>query len=363
MSHSKIIICSGGTGGHLFPAKALAYYLAENYKLPVTFLTDKRASEYINNWHSRILVKSILALPVSGKSLWLKLKAMLYLLLGIYQTILYFAKNKPQVIVCFGGYVSIPPIIAAILLRIPIVLHEQNAMPGRTNRLFARFASKIATSFTNTLHLDKYKSKIIYTGLPVREEFIKFRELNKANLPKAFYNVLILGGSQGASVFGELIPQSFGMLPINIQSKLVVYHQCRKELLNSVKELWRKTKVNVKLNTFFSNIAEIMVNSDLIISRSGASSVSEINCIGRAALYVPYRYATDNHQEYNARAMQEKDAAIVILEKDLTINKLNEMILSLFNNNKFSYQAKCAKLQYNKNSTKNLAEVVTSYLR
>lgn len=375
MKKIKIVICSGGTGGHLFPAKAtvdslLSYNLNSQPELPkvnITFFTDKRTLNYLQDFNTtNVTIKTIITLQFSGKGLFYKLKSLSSMAIGGLQTLYYFIINRPKVVVAFGGYVSVPVLIAATLLRIPIILHEQNAILGRANRLFVKFANRIVTSFAITLGLNKYLNKVHHIGLPLRKEILfasnktsTVAYSTKLNVNNQ-YTLAILGGSQGAKIFGDFIPQSFTLLPKELQQKLIVFHQCRAELLNKTNEAWQKTLVKeVIIRPFFTNIAEVLKQSDLIVTRSGAATVAEINCIGKAAVYIPFKQAILNHQKHNAISMVNKNCAVMLTEEDLNFNSFNDIIIDLLtNNNKRNKMAVLAKEECKNNAASLLSSIV-----
>lgn len=366
MNKLNITICSGGTGGHLFPAKSVVESLincnTNDKHINISIITDKRSLPYLKDLENRVYIKDIKTLQFSGKGIFYKIKSLFFIGIGTVQSIYYFIKERPKVVVTFGGYTSIPVLIASVLLRINIILHEQNAIVGRANYLFIKFAKLICTSFNPTKRLEKYGNKIRYVGLPLREEFLELINKKRVNNKDNKYVLAILGGSQGAKIFGSFIPKAFGLLPKELQSNLVVYHQCREELISEVTKEWKKTNVEFYVNKFFNNVPQILLNSKLVITRSGAATIAEINCIGRAAIYVPFKQAVSNHQEYNAKYMLNLGASEMIKEDELDTKNFNSIIINLLHNeNKIEKMEQIAKNKSKNNASKDLANLIIEY--
>lgn len=356
----KIVLCSGGTGGHIFPAKALAEYLFDSAglssRLDIQFLTDARGRYYLKDLdkkgtNSTIKVKRVLSAQFAGKSVLQKLKALSLILLGYKFTSISFLLKRPKVVVAFGGYVSVPVLLAAYTLRIPIIIHEQNRVLGRANKLFAKAAKYIVLGFKNKDLEDKYGAKVKVLGTPVRKEFLEARK-QKAQacadknetmrLRVERLCIVVLGGSQGASVLGTEVVKAFLKLPKGLQERLVVYHQCKDAQAKEVNALWKDTLVEAHVAPFFTDVAGLLLEASLVISRAGASTISEINCVGVPAIYVPFKKAVDNHQYKNAINMQSLGAAQVITEDNLNCDNFCYTLMDLLANEKsciMSYKA------------------------
>lgn len=327
-----IAITTGGTGGHYFPAKALCdTFIQENYKVLV-FL-DKRAYKYKYIWDKNASIHQIYSLGFKNKSILHIIKMIFIIKIGFWQSLYHFIKNRPAVLISFGGYSSIPAVFSAIILRIPIVMHEQNATLGKAHRLFLRFAKVVATTFKNTKNIpSSINAQVV--GLPVRKEFIFFRNKQKYESQNKL-TVCILGGSLGAKIFSDMIPIAFANLNEEEQKNITVYHQCREEFLEISLEQWKKTKINYTLKPFFNDIAKILWETNLVIARAGSSSIAEVNTIGRYAFYIPYAYATENHQELNAINARDYSGADYILEKDFNSEVLADVIKKAFYDKEF----------------------------
>jgi|688.fasta_scaffold220346_2 UDP-N-acetylglucosamine--N-acetylmuramyl-(pentapeptide) pyrophosphoryl-undecaprenol N-acetylglucosamine transferase len=321
-SFKNIIITAGGTGGHLFPASVLAKSLAENSNYQVNIITDKRSFKYGAWGNSNSKIHSIYGGGIFGKNIFLIVKNLFLLFLGIIQSLILFKKLKPSIVISFGGYISLPVLFSAILFKKKIIIHEQNAYIGRANRLFLPFATYFLTTFKIMYGVkSKYLYKMYHVGLPLREDFLNLRPKFTAN--SKLINILFLGGSQGANIFSNIIPESFLLLSKQEQQHFQVFHQCREAKIKEVNALWEKTNVKYEVSTFFNNVAYLMHNSNLIFSRSGSGTINEILSQGKFAAYIPYKFAIDNHQFYNATSIAKQTKSLIITEE-----KLNPKILS-----------------------------------
>ncbi len=330
--NKTIAITTGGTGGHYFPAKALCdTFIQDQYKV-VVFL-DKRAYKYKYIWDKKASVYKISSLGFKNKSFLHILKIFIMISIGFLQSFYHFIRNRPSVLVSFGGYFSIPAVFAAIILRIPIVMHEQNATLGKAHRLFLKFAKVVATTFKDTKNIpSNIKAKIV--GLPVRKEFIFFRNKQR-NESLNNFTVFIIGGSLGAQIFSDMIPKAFARLSEEEQKNITVYQQCREEFRDITLEQWKKTKINYTIKPFFNNIAKILWESDLVIARAGSSSIAEINTIGRYAFYIPYALATENHQELNAINAKQYSGADYVIEKNFNADTVVNVVKKSFYDREF----------------------------
>ncbi|WP_169568439.1 undecaprenyldiphospho-muramoylpentapeptide beta-N-acetylglucosaminyltransferase [Sneathiella limimaris] len=324
-----MVLASGGTGGHVFPARALAAELLDRgYK--VTLMTDSRGEVYEKLFPGVSILQVNSASPSVGGLLG-KFKAAFKLGIGVLQSLIALRKIKPAAVIGFGGYPSMPPAFAASLLGVPVILHEQNAILGRVNRLLAGRATAIATSFVNTEATERnLVRKMYHTGNPVRKEI---RELFGSAYPNIQvaekFRLLITGGSQGATVLSDVVPEAIAALPTDLQKKLEITQQCRPEDLDRVSRVYENTEVETNLSAFFENMPELLSGCHLAIMRSGASTMAELAVAGRPAILVPYKYAMDNHQERNAQTAVERGAAVLISQDEFTVEKLSEILIDL----------------------------------
>ena len=309
----KIIIAAGGTGGHTIPALCIAKKLLETKRYSLEFITDLRG--VINLSIPNDLSTGILKLNLYRKKGYIyKFLGLMELLYATFLILLQFLRNRPNLVIGFGGFPSFPPIFAAFLLRIPYALHEQNAVLGKVNRYFQKWSKIVFLSFENT---KKVSARSAIVGNPVRDEFDKiFPQSNDLIF-------LILGGSQGASIFSKIIPLAFQKLDTSIFSKITIYQQVRKEDKENVQKLYHALGIKAYVETFFSNIPELMHQASWIISRGGASTIAELMHSNKKALIIPYPFAMDNHQKLNASLFVEKGYGFMIEEKDLSIETMS----------------------------------------
>lgn len=330
-SKKMIVLTAGGTGGHIYPAESLAVEL-EKRGYSVMLFTDKRG---LNNYKGKlgeIPNKSILSGSIVGKSLLTKLQSLLKISLGFWQAIFWLIIEKPVCVVGFGGYASFPTSLAASFLRIPLILHEQNSVMSRTNRILARFASVIAQSFRNVLNVPSNTHSIL-TGMPIRENISALHNQPlKDYTNKKQFTILILGGSQGARIFTTIVPQAIKLLSPSVQQNLTIYQQCRKGEESELQSAYQDTSATVNIQSFFNNMPELYQTSDFIISRSGASSVYEIAATNLPSILVPLPTAADNHQYNNALEFSKTNAGIILDQNNFTAENLKNIIAEFLTN-------------------------------
>ena len=325
-----IILTAGGTGGHVFPAESLAEELSQRgYELAL--VTDSRGKDNYHGKLGEIKNYSVLAGALVGKSKLFKIKSLFKTGLGTLQAIYIILKNKPTCVVGFGGYASFPCCMAAILLGIDLVIHEQNSVMSRTNRFLGKYATFIGKSFEKTKYIPA-RTKQILTGMPIRKNIATLyqRQYQPYNNNKQF-QLLIIGGSQGAKVFSEIIPPAIKTLPKEQQKQLRIYHQCRKEDADNVSNSYNDCLAEITISHFFENMVELYNQASLIISRAGASSIAEITATRLPSVLIPLPTAADNHQATNAAAIETNQAGYVLAQKDLSVESLSTILQSLIN--------------------------------
>jgi len=326
-----IAVCAGGTGGHLFPAQALSAELKRRGH-KIILLTDSRGLKF----GDRFPCDEIFEIPSSTLSLRAPLKAMIggvRICSGIIKAWRILKNSHVQAIAGFGGYPSLPPMVAAHLLGLPACLHEQNAVMGRANRFLARFATVLAKSFDATQKVPEgSKLRIITTGNPVRQQVIDLRTTDyvPAGADEPF-RLLVFGGSQGAKVFSDVVPVALELLPQTTKKRLKVVQQCRAEDIDRVKSAYKNARLEADVADFFPNLPENIAAAHLVVARSGASSLSELTVIGRPSVLIPLPNALDNDQRENARALEAAGGAWVIDQSQFTPERLAKMLEEFIN--------------------------------
>ncbi|HYD66794.1 undecaprenyldiphospho-muramoylpentapeptide beta-N-acetylglucosaminyltransferase [Azospirillum sp.] len=329
-NHNKpIVLAAGGTGGHIFPAEALARELLARGRA-VTLVTDKRGHAF-GDALPEVAVHRIHAASPAGGIVG-KLTAALRMGMGFLQASALLRHLEPAAVVGFGGYPSVPTVYAAGQARIPALLHEQNAVLGRANRMLAGSARRLAVAYPEISGVrDADRGKIVPTGNPVRPAVAAMRgapyEAPTADGP---VRILVMGGSQGARVFSEVLPAAVAALPANLRARLHLSQQCRPEDLEAVRAAYRDLGLgSVELESFFRDVPQRLAACHLAITRAGASTVAELTCIGRPAILVPYPFATDDHQTANARAVAAAGAAWPIPQPEFTAEAVAARLTAL----------------------------------
>jgi len=296
----RILIATGGTGGHVIPAFSLYQHLRKlNHR--VVLSVDQRGLKFIDH-HLDILT---LPLAQPHRHLSGMLKFLWTFLHSLWITMRHMHAYKPDVVVSFGGYMTLPALISALIFRCPIVIHEQNSLLGRVNFWFARFAHTIALSMSlsHPKIAASIQHKSVETGLPIRHDIALLRIHGPRLLrqPHSHFNLVILGGSQGASFLDTCTRQALIQLQPKHQKQLCLHHQCRLENQADLKQFYEKSSIAHHLTPYIDDMAQVIKCADLIVARSGASTLCEISLVGKAALFVPYPHSADDHQTFNAK--------------------------------------------------------------
>lgn len=307
-----VILATGGTGGHIFPAITLARALKMQGYNCILF-TDRKTER------SAHVESYILPLSKPGNS-----KFFLLLAYSCVLALYHIRRLKPKLVIGFGSYASFPTLLAAKILSMPIILHEQNIILGRVNRFFFKSAKLIAMSFPETKYAKG--NKCVFTG-----NFVDIRARSHFDTEKIL-NILVIAGSQGANFFDDVVSDVICNLPIKMKKKIKVTQQCTKKNIDMVKDLYKKEGINCELSEFFDDIESRLANAHLVISRAGATSISEITLAKCPAVYIPYPYSKDNHQFYNAKYIEDSGAAIVIEQNGKARKNLQELLIDLLNN-------------------------------
>lgn len=308
-----ILIMAGGTGGHIYPALAVANCLRER-DIPTLWLGTKTGLEAKIVPENGLKLLTINISGLRGKGIMRWIIAPLLIVTAVVQSIFVLSQHKPAAVLGMGGFASGPGGIAAWLMRIPLCVHEQNAVAGLTNRLLAPFASIVMEAFPNTFSASTNANM---TGNPVREEIISIAEPQQRfqNRTGDCLHILVVGGSLGARALNEVVPEALSILDedVNFQVK----HQTGEKNLQSTKALYQSLNISVEPQAYIDDMAAAYEWADLVLCRAGAMTVAEIAAVGVAAIFVPYPYAVDDHQTANAHYLSSAGAAILIQESEL----------------------------------------------
>jgi UDP-N-acetylglucosamine--N-acetylmuramyl-(pentapeptide) pyrophosphoryl-undecaprenol N-acetylglucosamine transferase len=324
MDKGIIVLAAGGTGGHLFPAEALGHALkARGYR--VHLVTDSRAERFAGKFPADD-IHVVPSATIGSKNPIVVAKALYTLWRGIRTARALFTRLKPKAVIGFGGYPTVPPLLAASGMSIPTVIHEQNAVMGRANKMLANKVKAIAGGFLPE-GSGQYAAKTVVTGNPVRPGVIAAAEMpyrpSEVNDP---FNLVVFGGSQGAQFFSTAIPSAVCILDESLRKRLNIVQQARPEDKDAVTASYAKLGMQAEVSPFFGDMPAKIANANLVICRSGASTVSELAVIGRPSVLVPYPYALDHDQAANAAALKAKGGAEVIAQSALSAEKLSKII-------------------------------------
>ena len=310
-----IVIAAGGTGGHFFPAEALAGELVSRGHR-VVLMTDGRAAARLPASFAEREVVVLRGAGIAGRGVRRGASAMASIAIGTFQARRILSRLNPSVVVGFGGYPSVAPILATRFMRpyLPVVVHEQNAVLGRANRLLSRLAAVLALSFEQTARVPSGVRTVI-TGNPVRPGFDQSETFTIHRTRDT--RILVVGGSLGARVFADEVPRAIAALPAELRRGLIITQQCRPEDLERVGAFYHEHNVPAALSTFFDDMPQLMLSASLIIARAGASTIAELQATARFAILIPLPGAIDDHQTANARALEAAGFARVVPQHDI----------------------------------------------
>ncbi len=321
----KIFLATGGSGGHIFPAISVAEKLTDDDN-NICIVADSVYEKYSsNNLNYRIID--------AGKTIK-SISHILSIIKGFFQAKKLIKQEKPDLVIGFGSYATLPTLMACYYTKTPFILHEQNAYIGKINKLFAKYAKKIMTSYYEMYGINfNDMEKVIYTGLPVRKK-LKYLANLKYELPKnnEKFIVLITGGSGGARIFSEYLPKIFDEEHKDMQKNIKVYHQVKEEYLDIVKDYYKKINLEAKVSTFFDNMDELLSKAHLVIGRAGSNTLFETALAGKPSIVIPLINSANNHQEINAKVFKKNNATIMILEKDFNIQDFQKVFFELIEN-------------------------------
>ena len=321
----NFVLAAGGTGGHMVPAHALAAELKSRGH-GVLLITDERGARFPGLFEG-IPIHVLPAGRLGGGPIgWLKAAGSV--LRGRAEAKALYREHRPDAVVGFGGYPAFPSLLAASAMRVPTVLHEQNAVLGRVNRLLSGEAAAIATAYDQVDRLKpRYKPKTQVVGNPVREEIARLGELPYPPFDEvAPLRILVTGGSQGATILGEMVPEGLGMLEQSLRHRLQVVQQCRPDDIERVRKQYAELGIPAELLTYIEDMPDKLADAHLVIGRAGASTIAELTAAGRPAILIPFPSATDDHQTANAREMVRAGGARSIRQEGFTPDVLARQI-------------------------------------
>ena len=331
--------------------------MGRGYRL--VLITDRRGSAY-GGLLGDLETHRIRAAGISGRGLTAKISAVFQLGLGLFQARRLLKQLRPRAVVGFGGYPSIPTMVAAAQLKFSTVIHEQNAVLGRANRVLAPRAGRIATAFDKIAMLQQSDAaRAVRTGNPVRPEVVAAARPYQAPVGGVPIEILVTGGSQGASIFADIIPAALAALPAELRGRLKVTQQCREDDIDAVRRSYAKSGIECGLASFIADIPERLARAHLAICRSGASTVAELAAAGRPAIMIPYPHAIDDHQRENAARLCDAGGGWLLPQGDATAEALCELIGSLLGTpDKLARAAQCAARVGVPDATERLADLV-----
>ena len=355
----KALFVAGGTGGHVYPALEVAREFKDS-GADIYWIGKENSLEYEFCITEGFGFQSIKSSGFRNKSLIKKTLSIIYLVTSILNTIYFLLKIKPSFIFCFGGYLTLGPGLASVLLRVPLFIHEQNSVAGSANKLLANLSKEVFEGFPKSFKGNL--QNINYVGNPVRQEIISFVYKNKTINPTKKFNLLILGGSQGSSQLNELIMGSLS--EVKDKKNWEVVHQTgeadREVLINFYKDL----NINYKVESFIKNMGEVYLNSDLVVSRAGAMTISELLVTHTPSILLPLPWATDDHQTSNAKYLEDLGAAKVLESHKKNISELASLLARLsVNKEERLSMINSAKLANNREVTKAIVKKINESIK
>jgi len=349
---SLIVLSAGGTGGHLFPAQALVGELARRGR-DIVVMTDTRFANYATQFPGA-RIETVPSSPLNAIVAPFKIAA------GIFIARRKLKALKPDAVIGFGGYPSVPVMLAATFAHLPTAIIEQNAVVGRANRLVMNRVKAVAAAFPIARFAPRDKSKIVLTGNPLRPEVeALWGAPYDAPLFGGPLHLLIFGGSQGARALSEIVPAAITRLPHGLKTRLRIVQQCRPEDLEAVRQVYANAEIQAELAPFFTDLPQRMADAHLVIARSGAGTVAELMAIGRPAILVPLPGALDDNQTPNAEILERAEAGWKVAQRTLTPDRLAAMLTEIFGGPAgLAHRAAAAHALATPNAAARLADVV-----
>lgn len=355
--NGPVLIAAGGTGGHMFPAQALAEELASR-KIGALLITDSRGIRFGDAFPGTA-IHVIASATLSFGNPWHMLCALVRIIQGIAQSLQLIRQHRPSIVIGFGGYPSLAPLVAGWLRRVPLCVHEQNAVLGRVNRALARIIKIIAVSFADTRRVKKSASrKIIVTGNPVRKKVL---EAAQTPYPagEETLRLLIFGGSQGARILSDVVPEALARLSPDQKQNLQITQQVHEADRDRLIRTYQQASITVQTRDFFTDLPDQIARAHLVIARAGASTVAELALIGRPAILVPLAISLDNDQKANAETLSRVDGGWIMEEHLFTADRLTIFLAALIEDRSYLERAaRNAKKCGHPKATEKLADIV-----
>ena len=324
-----LLIAAGGTGGHMFPAQALAEAMLDR-GWRVKLSTDERGARYVGGFPKAVEIETVPSATFARGGPLAKVAAPFRIARGVLSALWALRRDRPAAVVGFGGYPTIPALSAATILRLPRMIHEQNGVLGRVNRVFARHVQQIACGTWPTAVPEGVRAE--HTGNPVRASVLE--RAGAPYIPPGDYplSLLVIGGSQGARILSDVVPAALAALPEPLRDHLRVAHQARPEDISRVAAAYGAAGIKAEVEPFFTDVPRRLSEAQLVISRAGASSVADISVIGRPSVLVPFAAAAGDHQTANAHGLAAADAAVLIPESRLDAATLCGHVAAILEN-------------------------------
>ena len=338
----NIIVAGGGTGGHLFPGLAVAEEFQKHGNVDrIVFVGTDHGIEATVVPREDFTLEFIRAEGLVGKSVYKKIRAAFFLVLALVDSYKIIRKYDPDIIIGSGGYTSFATVFAGFILMIPTLILEQNSMPGLANRILGKFANIICVTYQESIPYFP-KSRTYLTGNPVRERVMRGSKVSATKLFKlesGKFTILVFGGSHGASSINRAMVDALQYL-LDIRTDIQFLHQTGEKDYDYVRNAYRSFSFSGMISPFIFQMAEAYAVSDIVVSRAGATTLAELTSVGKPAILVPYPYAAGNHQELNARKLEQMRAAYMVLDRDLNGRKVANMIKELYSNEKLRNEMK-----------------------
>ncbi|MCF2904352.1 undecaprenyldiphospho-muramoylpentapeptide beta-N-acetylglucosaminyltransferase [Octadecabacter sp. CECT 8868] len=326
MADPLLIIAAGGTGGHMFPAQALAEAMLER-GWRVKLSTDARGARYTSGFPHAVEIEQVGSATFARGGIVAKALVPFRIIGGVASAVLKMLRDKPRVVVGFGGYPTIPAMSAAWVLRKPTMIHEQNGVLGRVNKIFSKRVNKVACGTWPTTLPDGVDG--VPVGNPVRGAILERAGAGYIAPGDYPMSILVMGGSQGARILSDVVPPAISALPSEIRRNIRVSHQAREEDLARVAQYYADEGIPADVQTFFNDVPTRMSEAQLVVTRAGASSIADLSVIGRPSVLVPYAAAASDHQTANAKQLVEAGASVMVTEADLHVDSLSEQIAAI----------------------------------